>query len=523
MGTILEQNKSPHIWTKDKQKIAKSLAHMAFIELCRRDSNIAIPYILSYGNPELFEQQSFQKEWQDAITNYQWVLIDSPREHGKTNQVSIGRTIYDLGKNPNDRIKIITNSDEKGTEIAMTIATHIKTNPRVHEIFPDLRPADEGMWTKSKIYIERSMIGKDPSLEACGILSTGVGGRADKLRFDDPVDWRNAIQQPALRKAVKEAYRDVWVNLLPPTGRCDYIATPWHKDDLTAELKTESHWYKVTHVIGDAFTPIWPDKWSAEALKQRLSIIGSRAFDRGFRGKVISDEDAIFPMEAIERCYVNCQLGDKYSEEEYVTGVDLGHRSQIESGSFPYTVIMTLGIRRKDGKKRVVGIRRGRFTSPETARQIVDNWKTYKELVIMVENNAYQEAIIQWIREVYGNLDIPVRAFTTGKNKADEEIGLPSMLVELENKSWEFPDVKSHSKVCQCPVCIFVRELNDYPLGKLQDTVMAWWMAREGYRKYCTSRVAIRTLGDENEETKKELSKIEQKIERLVSQDDEDW
>ena len=101
---ILETKQSPYIWTKDKQKIAESLAHLAFIELCRRDPNAAIPYILSYGNLEPFEQQWFQKEWHDEITNNQWCLIEAPREHGKTNQISIGRKIWDLGKYPELRI-----------------------------------------------------------------------------------------------------------------------------------------------------------------------------------------------------------------------------------------------------------------------------------------------------------------------------------------------------------------------------------------------------------------------------------
>ena len=61
------------------------------------------------------------------------------------------------------------------------------------EVFPDLRQADFGEFTKHKIVIQRTARHRDASIEALGIGSTATGGRADLIIADDVVDRRNAL------------------------------------------------------------------------------------------------------------------------------------------------------------------------------------------------------------------------------------------------------------------------------------------------------------------------------------------
>src|SRR5262249_9373267 len=159
-------------------------------------------------------------EWHEAWTTDPRVLIEAPRDHGKSTNI-LGRVVWELGRDPNLRVKIVCQSDPKARERLAEVRAHITMNQRVRDVFPDLVTADgdEPDWNKGRRVVRRSFISKDPSLEAHGVTASGTGGRADLIVFDDVVDLRNAVTIPALRETVKTNYKAVWLNLLEPDAR----------------------------------------------------------------------------------------------------------------------------------------------------------------------------------------------------------------------------------------------------------------------------------------------------------------
>lgn len=214
-----------------------------------------------------------------------------------------GHAIWRLGNNPNLRTKIVCASDSKAVERLFTIIQHIRLNSRVHDVFPWLKPAELGDWTKHKIVVARDYISRDASIEALGVLSTATGGRADLLLADDVVDRRNALELPKLRETVKVAWDSDWSNLLEPNAQCIYVATPWHKGDLTHKLKKNPAYRFMSRAIGttsNPFEPIWEEKWPEEALRRRREKIGKIEFDRGFRLVALSGEYATVQKDWIK-------------------------------------------------------------------------------------------------------------------------------------------------------------------------------------------------------------------------------
>lgn len=452
----------------EKRQYAYALREK-LVRLARRDHGAAIAFMLGV------KQQWFHNEWQDLLTRHPRVLVLAPRSHGKTTQISVGRAISELGRDPNLRIKIITQADDKAKRILSEITANISENPSVKELYPNLKPAKKGTWSAHAITVQRNLISKDPSIEACGVLSTGTGGRADLLFFDDIVDFRNAIQNPALRKVVKEAYKDVWVNTLEPEGRVFYIATPWHQDDLTHELLKNPEYFTKEYAINPNFDPLWEEKWPADRLKARMREIGRRAFDRAFRNKALSEEEQTFKPEILSLNFTSSNMHPDKSWPCY-TGVDLalGLKS-----SKSYTVIFTIA-RDPEGKRWVKDIQRGQFSSPDTAKRILRAWKDFSPVIIRVENNAYQQSILQWLQDL-GVGEVPVEGFYTGRNKMRLDEGVPSLATEFENSRWVIP-IKDHPKECTCPMCVWVDELTSYPIGDTDDTVMASWLASSALR-----------------------------------------
>ena len=167
--------------------------------------------------------------------------------------------------------------------------------------------------------------------------------------------------------------------------------------------------------------------------------------------------------------------------------MDLGHSKRKTSGKGyrkerPRTVIFTIAV--DENKRRwPVEIRRGHWSGPETARQIIAMHQRFLPEAITVENNAYQDTLIDWIKLVTPDASIPLRPFTTGANKADEQIGLPGLAAEFENGAWVIPTDGGHGEDCHCEHCVWISEMRNYPAAPLSDTVMACWFAREGARR----------------------------------------
>ena len=148
------------------------------------------------------------------------------------------------------------NSDLNAKLRVASIGRYIVESPEYQRVFPNVVPDRNAFWSAHELFVKRSSRSVDPSVEAKGIMSTGVGGRADLIVFDDVVDLRNAIEQPALREKVKENFFNVWMSRLDVGGRAWYISTSWHAEDLTSLLRydrsrRDTFWVMVQEVTDD--------------------------------------------------------------------------------------------------------------------------------------------------------------------------------------------------------------------------------------------------------------------------------
>ena len=432
-------------------------------------------------------------EWHNLATKAMMegepCIIFAPRGHSKTTTMAVMRPIFLLGHNPNLRIKIVSHSDKKAADILRQIKEAIESNERLKEVFPHLEAGD--VWASNKILVKRSLWSKDVTIEALGILSGATGGRADYIVFDDVVEFNNTIKHPALIKMVKEAFYNNWLNLLEPDGYgwC-LIGTIWTQMDLHWEFHQKPLKYKKIYRINlETLEPIWEEHWSKEKSIERYNSMPLRAFARAFALLPISREDAVFNRENIEACIV--YNDPKYYREKcdyVIIGVDLAISQKKTAAN---TAIFVMGIMKEKNKLVALHAEYGKWTSPETINAITKNFENWKVDIIVVENNQYQEALIQWLNEF--NRELPVQAHFTTSAKHDPEIGLPSMALEFERKKWIIPMGKlPHDADCKCGKCKWIEELTMYPFGETSDIVMASYFAREYWRKHIVSKEDVK-------------------------------
>lgn len=475
-------------WQELKRRYLKSLRE-SWKRRAKTDVNVFLEYIFqrpgsrsATGQPRQrglgFVQQDFHRLWHAHIRERRYAGILAPRGHGKTEQIAIGRVLWELGHQPNLRIKLVCQSDAVAKERLIALSTHIRHNPYLHQVFPALCPQSGLPWTQSQITVERSLRLKDPSVEALGVLSSATGKRADLIIFDDVVDFRNALALPALRGVVKAAFWGNWMNMLEPEGRLIYIATPWHRQDLTAELMNHREFSFLCQPIDPTYTPLWPSKWPQAALKRREAEIGRREFARAFRLLALSEEEVLFPWPlltgASDRSLSPQELDPSWPR---FIGVDLAISS---SPAADYTAFLVLAVD-GSGRRYPLEARRGHLSSLETAKALRELCQRHRPQLVLVESNAYQGALIEWMGETQPTL--PLKAYVTGSQKMNPSLGLPSLAVEMERGLWRIPlGGEDHRADCVCGLCLWLAEMAEYPLGKHDDLVMAGFLAREAAR-----------------------------------------
>ncbi len=226
------------------------------------------------------------RDVQAFLTRHPRALIELPRDHGKSVQVCI-RLLWELGRNPGLRIRIVCASEALAVERGRFIRDAIESNQRLRLVFPWLRPGVP--WEAVRFTVRRPGGVLGPSVASVGVGAATTGARADLLVCDDIVDVRS-LHSRADRERVAAYFHENLVNLLEPEGRLWCLFTPWHSDDLNARLKRNAAFALFRRPVGDDLEPVWPAKWPREALERRRTEIGSIAFARAYRLVCVPDD-----------------------------------------------------------------------------------------------------------------------------------------------------------------------------------------------------------------------------------------
>jgi len=190
----------------------------------------------------------------------------------------------------------------------------------------------------------------------------------------------------------------------------------------------------------------------------------------------MSDEERTFPEYSLEKSFdpTRADVGDDV-DDGWVTygGVDLASAFGRKNA---WTVIWTLALNPHDNRLYFKEMYRRRMSFPDTVAAVIQQYRKHNWRLGKVENNAYQQAVIDAVAEQ--DRSIPIEPFTTGQNKADEKVGLPGMAVAFEKgkfaiPSARFPLAPDDSSL----IAVLMNELRTHPGGEFSDTVMALWFA----------------------------------------------
>lgn len=195
------------------------IAPLAFPEFC-----------VSVGYPRPFPKQIEMRNF--IFTGNFPRMVLGARGYGKTDYGTILGTAFELMKNPQLEVLIVTKEQERGKEIVEEIRTIlIKCGCKL-----------QGR-AKTKIRFPEKQ-GKEPNVVCLTIRSRGFRGRHPHLVImEDPITPDD--DSPAERKRVKKVYEEIY----KLTKNIVIIGQPVHKADLYQELRDKI----------PTFTMIWGD------------------------------------------------------------------------------------------------------------------------------------------------------------------------------------------------------------------------------------------------------------------------
>jgi hypothetical protein len=452
---------------------------------------------------EPIRQAKIHKEWSVLCDRYKRLLIWSHINSAKTTQLSILRTVWELGKDPTLRFAILSNTKGQAETILRSIAALIERHPEVREIFPHLKPDPAGPWTNTRLRVVRPGNAKDPSVRAVGVHGDLTGGRVDRLIIDDILDPENCDTE-VNRKKLAAWYKAVAVGRLTRRAKVLVVGTAYHPKDLLHELAAQKGWMWFRFPVFNAKGIIsWPALWTSQRILDMRAELGPAEFARQLLCKARDDGEARFKQEWIDLALAAgnglpmiTRLDEIPDGCAVFTGVDIGVKKSKRADK---TAFFTF-LEDAKGNRRILNIKSGKFTGPEMIKVIKDLYSRYQTLFV-VENVAAQDFILQFLVD---QTNIPVLPHTTTGAKRNPILGVEGLAIELSNGKWIFPN---RNGLVDPELESFITEMLFYtPTAHTGDRLMASYFARDKARilmnhdQQDVAGVSARVVGQSMEE-----------------------
>lgn len=230
---------------------------------------------------------------------------------------------------------------------------------------------------------------------------------------------------------------------------------------------------------------------------------GALLFDREWMTRPRASESSFFPYELFEPSLLEKETMVPFYEKPFLEE----HRYAVVSAWDPawsertggdYMCKMTGVIDRKTGKRRMLDILRVQgLTFERQTKLIALEHEKYSDDIIVIESDFSQRI---WSQYVDAHTNVPVLPHSA-KTKKDFELGIPGLVVQLEQGLWEFParDGSYHHEEFRQ----FLVEAEAFGwsgdklegVGEHDDTVMAFWHLAWALDMMSTGKPMVRRLG----------------------------
>jgi hypothetical protein len=477
--------------TASPSTTAYKAAHRLRVELARHDVNAFIEYVArdeETGRP--LRQSALHRAWHELLDCQSRLILWAPICHGKSQQISILRTVWLLGRDPSLRIVIASNAARQAAKFVRSIAQHIERNPRVREVFANLKPARGLPWNESMLTLERPGIANDPSVQLISQHGNILSTRADLIVVDDILDYESCRTEAQREDTIDWVANALLGRLSPQRGRMVICGVAQHAKDLMHELARRGPPWAAFRfgALDSQGEPRWPEKWSAEALAAKRRELGPLEASRQLDCRASSDDSSYIKMEwvqpALERGnglttvdrFPSADLPyDPLDPIQIVHGVDIAVSKRRTAD---LAAIFTLAVH-PNGIKQVLSVQAGRWGWPDLKSRLIDVHRRYGGKFV-VENNATQEIALEELKALRRGSSVV--AFTTGTGERSLKFQVDRLVSEMTRGEWCIPNKAGWTEPS---IAAWLEELAEYdpeehPGDRLAASLFARWGSDRG-------------------------------------------
>ena len=353
---------------------------------------------------ELFSgeaQGDYHRDIQSAAATYKNLIIEGAPNSGKSQQITLRRTLWAIGNDPDIRIQITCAAASKASDWVRQIADGLRSDI-FRAVFPEIRCSSP--WTGDQINVRKTKTNRQgATVRGTGIESSvNLGGRVDIMILDDVLTPENTYSRAQREQIIRKVKSSAIAGRIVPGGRTIVIGNTWTRDDLIHELASMRndagelvYHYIRTAACDEAVTVSHiPQIWTIEALREKRDELGTIAFNCLFLCQPMGDEDSRFNLSWFDKAspipwstsYI-ARPGERVS-----IGIDPGIGQDRQHDP---TAMCAL-LRDANGRHHVLCVESGHWTGEGTIDKMVEWEKRYPGCVFRVEAIAAQRFLIQW-------------------------------------------------------------------------------------------------------------------------------
>lgn len=245
--------------------------------------------------------KELEKIERDGDKHYKVLIVTCPPRHGKSELCTVGFPAWYLGRNPTKEVITVSYNAELAQDFGSKTRAVVDSDA-YGAIFNISLKDDEQSKAKWKT-------NKGGSYTSVGVGGAVTGRGANVLIFDDPIKNREDAESETYRQKVWDFFTSTAFTRLEPSGVVVVILTRWHVDDLAGRILQNEELKKRTKIIHlpalalrdedyrKQGEPLWPERFSVEALSEIRSTIGPYDWEALYQGSPVLTESQEFKPE----------------------------------------------------------------------------------------------------------------------------------------------------------------------------------------------------------------------------------
>lgn len=323
------------------------------------------------------------------------------REHYKSTIITVGKSIQDILRDPEETIGIISHSRPISKAFLRQIKREFENNKIMQDLFPHICPPEKGeggrTWSEdSGIIVRRATNPKEATVEAWGLVDGQPIGKHFKTLVYDDVVTRESVYTPEQIVKTTEAWA-LSLNLGAHGGRRRHIGTRYHFNDTYNDIMRRGAAIpRIYPATTDGKPEGEPVFLTRESLAEKRRHMGPYVF--GCQMLQNPKADAVMGFKEEWLRYADVEPETRRISSRGMNLCLLCDPAGSKKRGSDYTVMLVLGLG-PDGNYYLVDGLRDRLNLTERGQALLRLHRLHRPLVVGYERYGMQ-ADIEHIREV---------------------------------------------------------------------------------------------------------------------------